>query len=282
MSTSKMSEKVRSRATARGWVTSLSQKLENLCGRYDQKTFNIIEINDAIEEFDKKLHNLAEAQARVELEINMIKLENEIGDAADFRERVRQSRIKAATLISTHTTAQPKEADTSSVTGSISAAEAKLPKLILPTFTGDVLQWTAFWEHFKAVVDDGDLPVITKFTYLRSLLKGEASAAVQGLSLTADNYKTACDILLKRLGRSERIIFYHIQRLLQIKIESSPSVLVLWEFYDNLQAHVRSLEVLKISGKQYDAVLTPLIFSRLPPQTYGWSGPEMAKDMKVI
>ena len=106
-----MSETVRSRAAARGWVTRLSQKLENLCSRYDQKTFNVIEINDAIEEFDKKLHNLDEAQSRVELEIDMSELENDIGDAADFRERVRQSRIKAATLISAHTTAQPKEAD---------------------------------------------------------------------------------------------------------------------------------------------------------------------------
>ena len=130
---------------------------------------------------------LNEAQSRVELEIDLSELEKDIGDAADFRERVRQSRIKAVTLISAHITAQPKEADTRSVTGSINAAEVKLPKLILPNFTGDVLQWTAFWEQFKAVVDDGDLPA----TYL---LKGEASAVVQGLSLTADNYKTACDI----------------------------------------------------------------------------------------
>ena len=120
---------------------------------------------------------------------------------------MRQSRINAATSISTHIIAQTKEADTRSISGSINAAEAKLPKLILPTFTGDVLQWTAFWKKFKAVVDDGDLPAITKFTYLRSLLKGEASDVVQGLSLTADNYKTACDILIKRFGRSERIVF---------------------------------------------------------------------------
>ena len=35
--------------------------------------------------------------------------------------------------------------------------------------------------------------------------------------------------------------------------------------YDTLQSHVRSLEVLGISGSQYGVVLTPLILSRLPP-----------------
>ena len=75
-------------------------------------------------------------------------------------------------------------------------------------------------------------------------------------------------------GRTKRIIFSHIQELLQIKIRSSPSVLVLWELYDNSQAHVRSLKVLKISGRQYVAVLTPLILSRLPPDL----GMEWARD----
>ena len=52
-----MSEKMRSRA--QGWVTRLSTKLDDLCNKYGKKTFNIVEINDAIEEFDNRMYNLA-------------------------------------------------------------------------------------------------------------------------------------------------------------------------------------------------------------------------------
>ena len=117
-----------------------------------------------------------------------------------------------------------------------------------------------------AVDDNCELPDITKFSYLLSLLKSEARMAVQGLSLTAANYRTACEILGKRYGRPERIIFSHLQELLTLNVPRKPSVTDLWRIYDDLQAHVRSLDALGISGEQYGVVLTPLILSRLTPE----------------
>ena len=96
-------------------------------------------------------------------------------------------------------------------------------------------------------------------------MKGEAKAAVQGMSMTSVNYKSACDILEKRFGRLERIIFSHIQELSNISVPRQPKVPILWKMYDSLQAHVRSPEELRISGKQYGVVLTPLVLSRLHP-----------------
>ena len=117
-----------------------------------------------------------------------------------------------------------------------------------------------------AVDDNCELPDITKFSYLLSLLKSEARMAVQGLSLTAANYRTACEILGKRYGRPERIIFSHLQELLTLSVPRKPSVTDLWRMYDDLQAHVRSLDALGISGEQYGVALTPLILSRLTPE----------------
>ena len=131
-------------------------------------------------------------------------------------------------------------------------------------FCGDVTLWTSFWEQYHAVVHNSELPSITKFSYLLALLKGEAKACVQGLSLTASNYETACDILQKRFGRPERIIFSHIQELLKITVPHQPTIAVLWKMYYDLQAHMRSLEALHITGEQYGVVLTPLVLSRLP------------------
>ena len=85
----------------------------------------------------------------------------------------------------------------------------------------DVKLWTSFWEHFKVVIHESELPDIPKLTYLRSLRKGEAKLSIRGLALASANYTVAIDILKKRFGRTECIIFSHIEELLTISVPSS-------------------------------------------------------------
>ena len=115
------------------------------------------------------------------------------------------------------------------------------------------------------MIYESELPDITKFTYLRSLLKGEAKVSIQGLTLTNANYTVTIDILKKRLGKTDRIVFSHIEELLNISVPKQPRVSVLWELNDKLQAHVCSLEALGITSEQYGVLLCPVILSRLPP-----------------
>ena len=58
---------------------------------------------------------------------------------------------------------------------SFSMTDVKLPKLNLPVFNGDVLQWQSFWDQFVAAVDSTDLPDVSKFSYLRASLEGEVT-----------------------------------------------------------------------------------------------------------
>ena len=115
------------------------------------------------------------------------------------------------------------------------------------------------------MIYESELPDITKFTYLRSLLKGEAKVSIQGLTLTNANYILTIDILKKRLGKTDRIVFSHIEELLNISVPKQPRVSVLWELNDKFQAHVCSLEALGITSEQYGVLLCPVILSRLPP-----------------
>ena len=256
-----MSESVRSRMVSRGWVTRASRKLDELCNVRD---IDNLELRDAIEELDKRLETLDNAQSVVELELTVEQLEEDIIVASEFRDKARVPLMRATKMMAARLPARASsELDSVSVVSA--AVEAKLPKLELPTFSGDVTEWTSFWDQFQAVVHASELPDITKFSYLRSLLKGEAKAAVQGLSLTAAHYRIACDLLRDRFGRPERIVFSHIQELLNITVPKYPNASVLWTLYDDLQAHIRSLAAMGITGEQYGVVLTPLILSRLPP-----------------
>ena len=144
--------------------------------------------------------------------------------------------------------------------------EASLPKLELPTFSGDVTKWPGFWDQFTAVIDGSDLPEVSKFVYLLSLLTAEAKLSVKGLTISAAHYQIAKDILVQRYGRKERIIFTHVQQLMNITVPGNITCenTVLWKLQDELLAHVRSLEALGVTGDQYGVILTPLILSRLP------------------
>lgn len=94
---------------------------------------------------------------------------------------------------------------------------AKLPKLHLPSFDGTVTEFTSFWEQFEAQVDSNpDIPEVTKYSYLMSVLKGDARSCINGLPISAANYATAVKLLKERFGRKQRIIFAHLQSLLTL------------------------------------------------------------------
>ena len=71
----------------------------------------------------------------------------------------------------------------------------KLPKLEIPCFTGDVLNFHEFWDSFEVCVHSNTrLADVEKFTYLKSKLKGDALQSVAGLSLNNANYTVAINI----------------------------------------------------------------------------------------
>ena len=79
---------------------------------------------------------------------------------------------------------------------------AKLPKITLQKFRGNVTNWKPFWKSFKAAVhDNGSISKVDKMNYLFSHLEGAAARSVQGLTLTEANYDTAIAILEERFGR---------------------------------------------------------------------------------
>ena len=69
----------------------------------------------------------------------------------------------------------------------------KLPKLDVPTFNGNVLQWRNFWEQF--VISVHSRPTLSdseKLVYLQQALQGgSAKSAVEGLSRSGENYEEA-------------------------------------------------------------------------------------------
>ena len=219
------------------------------------------------DELVRRLQSLDEAQGRVEQHLEEAHFEAEVKEAADFRSKVSEALYFAEEVLE-HIRATkvplPDEGATEA-TSVGSKVNANLPKLELPVFSGLLTEWQPFWDQFIAIIDkSAELPEVVKFTYLRSLLKGEAKSVISGLSLTAAHYETAKTSLEQRYGRKERLIFEHINALMNVAAPSKPSVKELWSLKDELESHVHSLKALGVTGEKYGVILTPLILARLP------------------
>ena len=95
----------------------------------------------------------------------------------------------------------------SSVNTSQSSQFHKLPKLSLPIFTGNILEWQTFWDSFESSVHHNDsLSDIQRFSYLRSLLQGDAARVIEGFPLTHTNYIQAVELLKERFGQEHQIV----------------------------------------------------------------------------
>ena len=252
--------------SAKGWLTQLDKLCVIMLSQIDKgEDVTLSEMEHLIKNFEDKLSCFEDREEDYE---DFIDKENELEEhirvASEFRSSKVKSFLKLKEVIRRKVVKKADSPNDSSISlESKERIEAKLPKLELPKFSGDVTQWQSFLDRFNAIIDNRqDISDVNKFTYLLSLLRDEAKACVQGLQLTAGNYQTAKELLKKRFGRRETVVFGHIQKLLSMSNSGKQD---LWKLYDELTVHVRSLENLGVSGAQYGVILTPLILHQLPP-----------------
>ena len=96
----------------------------------------------------------------------------------------------------------------------IAQSGVKLPKIKVPTFNGDLMNWGVFWDQFKVAVHAKDhLTDADKLVYLRhALVGGTARHVIEGLSQSAHDYKEAIECLQKGYDRPRLIHRAHVPR----------------------------------------------------------------------
>ena len=96
-------------------------------------------------------------------------------------------------------------------------------------------------------------------------MKGQALSAIEGLSLTSENYHAAVKILKNRYGKKQLLITSHIDKLMNIApVTSIREMRKIREIYDIIEIHIRNLNSLEIDTKQYGPVLVSIVMSKLP------------------
>ena len=93
----------------------------------------------------------------------------------------------------------------------------KLPKIDVPTFDGNILNWGIFWEQFRATIHSRDhLSDTDKLAYLEHALRDcTAKHVIDGLTRSAGSYNEAIKCLQKRYDRPRLIHQAHVCAILE-------------------------------------------------------------------
>ena len=255
-----MDELKKAKTGAARWLSRAANLCEELIPKISE--VEVGTYDSTLDNFKKRLSAWEEKMVAVQEATNSEDQEELFESDASYIEKMEASKTALENAWrKAHSPSANQLSSAASSASSASSAPVRLPKLDLPKFNGDVLEFSSFWQLFTASVDLQDIPDVSKMTYLLSLLKGEAKNSLKGMPVTSQSYVDAKKILERRYGRKELIIHAHIQQLLSLPSTDSD----LRPFVDKLVANVRALGALDITADQYGVILTPIVVSRLSP-----------------
>ena len=160
-----------------------------------------------------------------------------------------------------HSTAVIKPSATPEATG------AKLPKLEVPTYNGDILCWKGFWEQFCVSVHDWvNLTNAEKLVYLQNAIKDNtAKRTIEGLTKSGEHYEEAVKCLQFRYDRPCLIHQTHVHQILDAPSLRDRSSKELRTLHDVVLQHLRALKTM--GHEPSNSFITPLLDSKLDPNT---------------
>ena len=256
-------------------ITSIRLKAKVLQGDIEAVIRAISELSEA--ENNKvrvkiRIERLSEhRRAYVQLRDRIISLladeeiENELCCWREFLGEIEQALDAAHEYLNEECHSEEQSSKGSVHKDSQQSSNLKLPRIELPKFSGDVLKFQNLWDQFEAAVhDNADLPNVQKFTYLRSVLNGNALQTIEGFEVTGANYQPAVECLKHRYGRRRVVISSLVKSVVQMDAKSVVTAPSLRDLYDTLKNRTRALEALGEIPKSHGCILLPIFELKLP------------------
>ena len=139
----------------------------------------------------------------------------------------------------------------------------ELPKINIPTFDGDTLNWVTFWEQFDiAIHSNKKLHDVQRLAYLRDAVEaGPAKDVIKGLSHSAGSYEQAVECLRQRYDKPRLIHQSHVRAIVEAASIKSGNAKELRLLHDVVNQHVRSLRTIK--GDTFEAFVSSSVEMKL-------------------
>jgi len=146
-------------------------------------------------------------------------------------------------------------------------SDVKLPRLDLPKFSGNMLEWTSFHDLFKSMVHVQPISNAQKLHYLKTSLTGEAATLIHSIEVTDANYNQSWELLKLRYENKRQLIQCHLQSLFTQPALKEESSSALRKLLDQTNKCTRALNGLGHSTDDWDAILVYLVTDRMDSDT---------------
>uniref|UniRef100_A0A914MEM2 Uncharacterized protein n=1 Tax=Meloidogyne incognita TaxID=6306 RepID=A0A914MEM2_MELIC len=171
-----------------------------------------------------------------------------------------------------------------------------LPKISLPKFSGNCIEYVSFWNSFCAGVHDlSTISNSVKFSYLKECLSGPALLLVKSLPLTDASYNEAIRLLKENYGQPEEInrnLHISLRKLPTVHSNHGPEILCkeLSTFVDefeiiylqmleqNFDTNTLSIQM-EIEGKLPPPILEEILKAK---EAGNWSTDKLRNNLKTI
>lgn len=148
------------------------------------------------------------------------------------------------------------------------AADFKLPRLALPTFSGKAREWQSFHDLFKSTVHENvSLSPAQKFQYLKGQLRGPAEQLLRHFRVDDASYIEAFQRLINRYDKKRHIVNDFLECYLsqpKITIASAENI---GKMYDTCDEVTRGLKSLGTNAESRDCWLIYIAENKLDDVT---------------
>lgn len=164
---------------------------------------------------------------------------------------------------------KPRSETTKETATCKSSSEVKLPRISIPVFSGNYMEWQSFHDLFVALIHRNDsLENVQKLHYLKTNLSGEAEALLRQFAVTGDNYEEAWSIVNKRYSNKRFIANCIFKKLFSQKTIMQESAHALKQLLDTSVECLNSLKNLGLPVEHWDAIVIYIIVSKLDTDSH--------------
>ena len=119
---------------------------------------------------------------------------------------------------------------------------AKLPKLVISKFRGELTDWPRFWSQLEAEIDRAEVPGVTKYSYLKELVDPKIRKEIDGLPFSSEGYERAKNILKRKNGKPSEVVNAYVENIMSVPTINGSQPNKIHEVYEKLLFNVKSLE----------------------------------------
>lgn len=150
-----------------------------------------------------------------------------------------------------------------------SSSDMRLPPIKIKQFDGADEHWLEFRDMFEAMVHNRpNVESAVKLARLREVV--DPVKVTQASGVYTGGYEAVWTEIKRRYDRPKRLVLAHVNRLMSMEDNPVVSRLGVRHVIDQFRNFIRAMEVLKQPTKEWDALIFPMIFRKMPEEAVAY------------